>query len=756
MDSYMHATASPHVTRSISTSSTLSSSTPPKLLQPYPPSNKDFECKELHTADGTYPLRHEFFLSTCQPQFSQGTTCVLVNAKQQQGLTVQKVGTAASSSTTSSMSEQLLGMTPVTEQPGADSSDDDTFDSNGGGIYFEAKKSAALPIPNSNNRNKQQTVASSSSSSVERGILPVSTTITSSNSTNAINTTTGNGSITPRTNGLVSGGITPITSTPQIPQQQDVTSHQQQYQQPPQTTVTAPEASTSTSIGGSSSVGSLSSLFSRNSLRHHHHYHYHPKKPKNSLIKTNSSFVLRMTVHEQISKILASRNIGDSYLFYNVGMSFIWMEGNQKVKECLSKITFTKAYPTCHDVNKTTNTGEHMDVIIGFSTGDCMWYDPISSKYARLNKGGIVNTSAATCVKWVPGSEELFLISFGDGSILLMDKERDDQAFTPASPASWAEQQFQATKPRKSAKYNPVSHWKVADKSITAFEFSPDGSNVAIVCSDGTLRIVDYTTERLCDVYAGYFGKLNCISWSPDGRYILTGGQDDLVTIWSLHEQKIVARCQGHKSWVTAVAFDPWRCDEKVYRFGSVGEDCRMILWDFSFSALHRPKHKFRHSTSTPHSPIKDMPKSPKSPTFLPSATNHHPFHHHQQQQQHNSQHNPNNNVSPSATISRSKSKLSRFRRRTSRSANIFSDHDDEDDDTMYSTTATAHDHQHHQALHLRMATVHPILNKDQVPYLQPVMSQTVHADPCSFISFHKDCIVTADRRGKVRTWGRP
>lgn len=78
--------------------------------------------------------------------------------------------------------------------------------------------------------------------------------------------------------------------------------------------------------------------------------------------------------------------------------------------------------------------------------------------------------------------------------------------------------------------------------------------------------------------------------WSPDGKYILTGGQDDLVSIWSLNERQIVARCQGHHSWVTAVAFDPWRCDEKNYRFGSVGDDCKLLLWDFSVGMLHRPK----------------------------------------------------------------------------------------------------------------------------------------------------------------------
>ncbi|KAI9491197.1 WD40-repeat-containing domain protein [Zychaea mexicana] len=592
-------------------------------------------------------------------------------------------------------------MTPVTTEVREHdpvSSDDDT------GIYFEARKSAALPIPNSSPRSKQQqqhqqNAASSSSSSVERGILPASSSAASNSLANTSSTNNNSNNITrTSTNGVLSGSITPSTSTPFI---------QQPQHEAPLTTLTIPEGSISTSIGASSSVGSLSSLFSRNSLRHHHHHlHHHPKKPKNSLIKTNSSFVVRMTVHEKLSNILATRTIDDTYLFFNVGMNFVWMDGSQKVKECLSKIIFSKAYPTCHDVNKATNGSDHMDVIIGFSTGDCMWYDPISSKYARLNKGGIVNTSVATCVKWVPGSEELFLISFSDGSVLLMDKERDDQAFTPASPSSWAEQQFQVTKPRKSAKYNPVSHWKVADKSITALEFSPEGSNVAVACADGTLRIIDYTNERLCDVYAGYFGKLHCVAWSPDGRYILTGGQDDLVTIWSLHEQKIVARCQGHKSWVTAVAFDPWKCDDKVYRFGSVGEDCRMILWDFSFSALHRPKHVYH---------------APKSPPIL--SSNHH------------------------TPVRRSKSRLSRFRRRTSRSANVFGDHDDEDDDSMYT---------HDQALHLRLATMHPILNKDQVPYLQPVMSQTVHADPCTYISFHKDCIVTADRRGKVRTWGRP
>lgn len=78
--------------------------------------------------------------------------------------------------------------------------------------------------------------------------------------------------------------------------------------------------------------------------------------------------------------------------------------------------------------------------------------------------------------------------------------------------------------------------------------------------------------------------------WTPDGKYVLTGGQDDLISIWSAADSALVARCQGHQSWVSSLAFDLWRCDERTYRFGSVGEDGRLCLWDFNVGMLHRPK----------------------------------------------------------------------------------------------------------------------------------------------------------------------
>lgn len=109
------------------------------------------------------------------------------------------------------------------------------------------------------------------------------------------------------------------------------------------------------------------------------------------------------------------------------------------------------------------------------------------------------------------------------------------------------------------------------------------GCGLGITCSPSV-------RSRLLELFFAYYGGLISVCWSPDGKYVLTGGQDDLISIWCPSEAVLIARCQGHHSWVTSVAFDPWRCDDKNYRFGSVGEDRRICLWDFSVGMLHRPK----------------------------------------------------------------------------------------------------------------------------------------------------------------------
>uniref|UniRef100_A0A8B9RRT5 Dystrophia myotonica WD repeat-containing protein n=1 Tax=Accipiter nisus TaxID=211598 RepID=A0A8B9RRT5_9AVES len=143
-----------------------------------------------------------------------------------------------------------------------------------------------------------------------------------------------------------------------------------------------------------------------------------------------------------------------------------------------------------------------------------------------------------------------------------------------------------------------------------------------------------------------YFGGLLCVCWSPDGRYVVTGGEDDLVTVWSFAEGRVVARGHGHKSWVNAVAFDPFtgaaqppelsegeeedkppnplvRCSPAVtYRFGSAGQDTQFCLWDLTEDVLYPRPPLSRARTLTglgdASVPVPGLPRSLSRSNSLP------------------------------------------------------------------------------------------------------------------------------------------
>ncbi|KAK6432470.1 hypothetical protein LTR95_011357 [Oleoguttula sp. CCFEE 5521] len=324
-------------------------------------------------------------------------------------------------------------------------------------------------------------------------------------------------------------------------------------------------------------------------------------KPKNNIVKSNSSFVSRVIPHETIAKRLADHAPEGVYAFANVNRAFMWLDltAPDNKTENLTKVLFTKAHATCHDVNKHTQSSAHMDLVLGFNTGDIIWYEPISQKYARLNKNGMINNSPVTSLWWLPNKENYFLASHANGDLVVYDKEKEDADFVAedASPTengngTAPKQPFRVKKSvhSRNQKTNPVAVWHCRPGKITCTAFSPDAVHLAIVTDTGVLTILDYISERVVFSTRSYYGGFNTTTWSPDGRYVLTGGQDDLVSIWSFAEQAIVARCVGHESWVRDVKFDPWRCDERNYRFGSVGDDCRLLLWDFSVGMLGRPK----------------------------------------------------------------------------------------------------------------------------------------------------------------------
>jgi catabolite repression protein CreC len=231
------------------------------------------------------------------------------------------------------------------------------------------------------------------------------------------------------------------------------------------------------------------------------------RKPKNNIVKSNSSFVSRVTPHDALAKRLNERDSSGLYAFANVNRAFQWLDLSSNLKaEPLAKILFTKAHMLCHDVNNRTKDSAHIDVILGSSAGDLLWYEPMSQKYARINKNGTINNSAVSHVKWIPGSENLFLAAHMDGTMVVYDKEKEDAPFFADEVMHEENNVFidddntilNVIKSVNSTnqKTNPVACWSVSGHRINQFEFSPDSRHLAVVSEDGCLRVIDYLKER--------------------------------------------------------------------------------------------------------------------------------------------------------------------------------------------------------------------------------------------------------------------
>lgn len=105
---------------------------------------------------------------------------------------------------------------------------------------------------------------------------------------------------------------------------------------------------------------------------------------------------------------------------------------------------------------------------------------------------------------------------------------------------------------------SPSATIPISGGGINDIAISPDARQLAAACRDGALRVVDLATGTVVGGFTSYYGALLCCAFSPDGKYVATGGEDDLVAVYGLAERFPVMHGEGHRSWVSRVAFDPW------------------------------------------------------------------------------------------------------------------------------------------------------------------------------------------------------
>ncbi|KAH8408452.1 hypothetical protein KR215_005703 [Drosophila sulfurigaster] len=281
--------------------------------------------------------------------------------------------------------------------------------------------------------------------------------------------------------------------------------------------------------------------------------------------------------------MLTNQIYGGDRICFNFGRdlyvyAFRGIKKGTEMSKPIDKKFYKGTNPSCHDFNANAATPTGAPLLVGFTTGQIQLVSPQQGprELRKLfNEERLIDKTKVTCLKWLPNSPHLFLASHASGHLYLYNEELPCAATAPSYQPFKVGDGYTILTCKSKSTRNPLYKWVFSTDNCCINElcFSPCGSNLALVSQDGFLRVFHYDTMELLGIARSYFGGFLCVCWSPDGKYIVVGGEDDLVTVWSLHERRVVARGQGHRSWVSVVAFDPYTTSYTNWDGGDFSDD---------------------------------------------------------------------------------------------------------------------------------------------------------------------------------------
>jgi len=138
-----------------------------------------------------------------------------------------------------------------------------------------------------------------------------------------------------------------------------------------------------------------------------------------------------------------------------------------------------------------------------------------------------------------------------------------------------------------------VSVWDMRDGSLTrSLQAYPHPISSVAATPDGTClfagsgahpTVVGWTMPEAKRAFSlcGHKKGAACVATSPDGRMLAVGGYDNVIYLWRLSDQRLVALLRSHGSSVRSVSFSP---DGVLLASGS--EDGEVRLWDIPSERL--------------------------------------------------------------------------------------------------------------------------------------------------------------------------
>ena len=87
--------------------------------------------------------------------------------------------------------------------------------------------------------------------------------------------------------------------------------------------------------------------------------------------------------------------------------------------------------------------------------------------------------------------------------------------------------------------------------------FRPDGRLLVTGGDDKAATLWDAETGDQLDRLFGHVGNVEAVAFSPDGRFVATGSTDGAAKIWDASDGREVLSLAGHSTAVVNVDFSP-------------------------------------------------------------------------------------------------------------------------------------------------------------------------------------------------------